>query len=83
MFLFFRVKFLNVNCIIDCIEFFIKKLRNLIVQFQIFSFYKYYNIYKVLVGVLFFGVFLFILNLWGGNVFDRYIIKESGFLDNI
>lgn len=31
MFLFFRVKCLNVNYIIDCSEFFIKKLRNLIV----------------------------------------------------
>lgn len=27
------------------------------------------------------GVIIFVLNLWGGNIFDRYITKFSGFFD--
>lgn len=27
------------------------------------------------------GVIIFVLNLWGGNIFDRYIMKFSGFFD--
>lgn len=77
----FKCIYFNIVCIIDCIEFFIQKFRFLIVQFRIFSSYKYYNIYKVFIGIMLLGVIIFVLNLWGGNIFDRYIMKFSGFFD--
>jgi hypothetical protein len=79
----FWSKFPNVVCIIDCTEFFIRKPRNPTAQSQTFSTYKHQNTYKALVGVSPTGAFIFVSNLWGGNVSDRFITKENGFLDKI
>lgn len=59
----FRAKFPNVNCIIDCTEFFIKKPRNPTAQSQTLSSYKQHSTYKALVGVSPSGAFSFISNL--------------------
>lgn len=79
----FKKLFFRICVIIDCIEFFVQRLKILICQLVIYSFYKYYNIFKCLVSIIFLGVFNYILDLWFGNVLDRYIIENSFFLDNI
>lgn len=43
--------------------------------------YKYRNIIKILVGIVFIGVILFLLKVFGGRVLDKVIIKKFGFLD--
>ena len=77
----FRLKYPNVTGIIDCTEFFIRKPRNPTAQSQTFSSYKQHNTYKSLVCISPSGAITYISKLWGGNVSDRYITKECGFLD--
>lgn len=49
----FKYSFGNkIIVVIDCFEVFIDKLINLLVRVQIFSFYKYYNIIKILIGII-------------------------------
>ena len=79
----FAVNFPNVTGIIDCTEFFINKPRNPTAQSQTFSSYKQHNTFKALVCISPSGAITFISKLWGGNVSDRYITKESGFLNLI
>ena len=79
----FRMSFPKTTCIIDCTEFFIEKPKSPTAQSQTYSSYKHRNTYKALVSITPSGAFNFISNLWGGNTSDRYITKESGFLDNI
>lgn len=60
--------------IIDCIEVFCERVRNLILRVLIWFNYKYYNIVKILVWIFFIGVVFFIFNVFGGRVFDKLII---------
>ena len=77
----FKKTYPDTVCIIDCTEIFISKPRNPTAQSQTYSNYKHHNTYKALVGITPSGAFSFISKLWGGNASDRYITKESGFLD--
>lgn len=79
----FRLSFPNVTGIIDCTEFFIKKPRNPTAQSQTFSSYKQHNTFKALVCISPSGAITYVSKLWGGNVSDRYITKDCGFLDLI
>lgn len=74
-------KFFNIWIILDCIEFFIEIFLFLVNQILIYFSYKLYNIFKFLVGISFIGVVMFLLKLWGSNVFDKQIVKESGLFD--
>lgn len=67
--------------IIDCLEVFIKRLLNLFVRNIIYLNYKYYNIIKFFVGIIFVGVIFFLFKCWGGRVLDKELIISSGFLD--
>lgn len=43
--------------------------------------YKYYNIYKVLVVIIFVGSLFFVFELFFGSVFDKEIVSRCGILN--
>ena len=53
----------------------------MVTQLITYSSYKSHNTFKLLVGISPTGVVTFLPKLWGGNVFDKQIVKESGFLN--
>ena len=73
----------NTRVIIDCTELYIQKSRNPKIQSATYSTYKSSNTFKVLLGITPSGAFSFVSKLWTGNVSDRQITKECGFLDKI
>lgn len=77
----FKSVFPKTTCIIDCTEFFIERPSTPTAQSRTYSSYKQKNTFKALVAVTPSGAFMFISNLWGGNVSDRYITEHCGFLD--
>lgn len=79
----FQHLFPRTTCIIDCTEFFIEKPSSPTAQVQTYSSYKHKNTFKALVSITPTGAFSFVSDLWGGNVFDRYITQHCGILDHI
>lgn len=77
----FKKDFPDTTAIIDCTEIPIEKPRQPKAQSLTYSSYKSRNTLKALVSITPTGAFNFISDLWGGNTSDRYITKESGFLD--
>ena len=79
----FKSKFPETRVIIDCTEIFIQRPRSPTAQNQTYSNYKSHNTFKCLVGITPSGAFSFISELLGGNVSERFITANSGFLDLI
>ena len=79
----FKKAFPETTCIIDCTEFHIEKPKSPTAQALTYSSYKHKNTFKALVSITPSGAFNFISDFWGGNTSDRFITRESGFLDNI
>ncbi len=74
-------KFPNTRIILDCTEFHIEMPSSLVNQSLTYSSYKSHNTFKLLVGISPKGAVTFLSRLWGGNVSDKQIVKESGLLD--
>ncbi len=74
-------KFPNTRIILDCTEFYIEMPSSLVNQSLTYSSYKSHNTFKLLVGISPKGAVTFLSRLWGGNVSDKQIVKESGLLD--
>lgn len=56
----FKEKFLLIRIIIDCMEVFCEMFSSLFLNFELFSLYKNYVIFKGFVGILFSGVIIFV-----------------------
>lgn len=56
----FKEKFLIMRVIIDCMEVCCEMFSSLLFNFELFSFYKNYVIFKGLVGIFLSGVIIFI-----------------------
>ena len=76
-------KFPNLTCIIDCFEIFLQKPKAPTAQSQTYSSYKSHNTIKFLVSILPNGCINFVSPAWSGNVSDKFITANCGFLDNI
>lgn len=75
--------FPRTRVIIDCTEFFIQRPSIPSSQRKTWSSYKSHNTVKLLVAVTPRGSICYLSRLWSGNVSDRQITKESGFMNFI
>ena len=76
----FRSMYPRTRCIIDATEIFIQMPSNPSAQQLTFSNYKNHNMLKVLVGITPSGAVCFISDLYGGNISDKKLTSECGFL---
>nr|XP_034308303.1 uncharacterized protein LOC105330058 [Crassostrea gigas] len=77
----FRKQYPNTRAIIDCTEFFLQRPRSPTAQAATYSTYKSKNTAKCLLAISPAGNFTFVSKLYGGNVSDRFITEDSGFLN--
>ena len=75
--------FSNVRHIIDCTEFFIQTPTGLKMKQQFWSPYKNHYTTKLLVSISPNGHFNYISKLWSGRASDGYIVRNSGFLNEV
>lgn len=68
---------------LDCTEFYIQKPSLPSSQRKTWSSYKQHNTFKALVAITPTGYISFVSQLWSGNVSDRKITMDCGFLDLI
>ncbi|XP_063418869.1 uncharacterized protein LOC134701663 [Mytilus trossulus] len=73
----------DTRIVVDCTEFYIDKPTSLKAQWLTWSEYKHSNTFKVLIGVAPNGMVTFVSRLWGGNVSDRHISQQDGFLPKL
>ena len=80
----FQVNYgLRVTSIIDCFELFIEKPSDLFAKSCTWSQYKHYNTAKYLISITPQGIISYISNAWGGRASDKYIVENSGYLNNL
>lgn len=77
----FKIRFSNVQMIIDCFEIQIEKPSDPVKQSQTWSQYKNCNTIKYLVGATPNGFINFISTGYGGRISDKAIVIESKLLD--
>ena len=76
----FRSLYPRTRCIIDATEVYIQMPLNPTAQQITFSSYKNHNTLKALIGITPSGAISFISDLYGGNISDKKLVMESGFL---
>ncbi len=76
----FKKFYPRVRSIIDCSEIFIETPSNLDVQAECWSEYKHHCTLKFLVAITPNGLICFISPCYGGRASDKFIVRDSGFL---
>lgn len=79
----FRMRYKNVQCIIDCFEIAIQKPQNPVLQSFSWSEYKKCNTMKYLISCTPDGLISYVSDGFGGRITDKKIVEESGFLKNL
>ncbi|CAG9129853.1 unnamed protein product [Plutella xylostella] len=79
----FKIRYSNVQCIIDCFEIQIEKPSNPIKQSQTWSQYKSCNTVKYLIACTPAGLITFISKGYGGRISDKAITEKSNFIDTL
>lgn len=77
----FKIRYSNVQLIIDCFEIQIQKPSNPVRQAQTWSQYKSCNTVKYLIGCTPAGLICYISKGYGGRISDKAIIEQSDFID--
>lgn len=79
----FNQNYPQATCIIDFMEIFVQRPKNLRKQSQTNSNYKHHNTYKVLYCIAPNGYVMFVSKLFGGRTSDTFITKNSGRVDHL
>ncbi|XP_063390006.1 uncharacterized protein LOC134675613 [Cydia fagiglandana] len=77
----YKVRYANVQCILDCFEIQIEKASNTVKQSSSWSNYKWCNTVKYLLACCPNGFICFISKGIGGRISDKAITERSGFVD--
>lgn len=77
----FKRLYPKVQTIIDCTEVFVETPNSLEVQALLWSEYKHHCTIKYLVAITPNGAISWVSPCYGGRTTDKYIVKDSGFLD--
>lgn len=77
----FKIRYSNVQCIIDCFEIQIEKPSDPVRQAQTWSQYKSCNTVKYLIACTPAGLICFISKGYGGRTSDKAVTEASGFVD--
>lgn len=75
--------FPKTTCIMDCAETIMQKPSNLKSRGESYSNYKSHNTVKFCVTIAPCGLIMHVSKAYGGRSSDRYIVEDSGLLDNL
>lgn len=81
MFESFRIIYLFICVIFDCIEEKVLIFSQKVLNLQIYLNYKNYIIFKGFIGIIFCGIVLFISFVYNGWILDKEIIVRFGIFD--
>lgn len=73
----------SVTVIIDCFEVFIEKPTHPVASCKTWSNYKHHHTIKYLIGITPQGSICFISEAYGERTSDKFIVEDSGFLNNL
>lgn len=73
----------DTTCIVDCTEVHMQRPKKLYPRGQTYSPYKGCNTAKFLIAVAPSGFIMFVSNTYSGRASDKFIVEESGFVDNL